>query len=67
MIIINMMWYIVKKTPFSYINNDINLKSLAIHAFWLALMGVLNFLGLLSYGDVIRTVSILHITVVTAP
>ena len=64
--IINIMWYILKKTPFPYINKDINLKSLTIHAFWLAFVGGMNFIGLINYEDVIRTVSIFHITVVTA-
>ena len=36
------------------------------HAFWLALMGVMNFIGLINCEDVIRTVSIIRITVVTA-
>ena len=67
MIIINIMWYHVKKTPFSYINDDINLKSLVIHAFWLAVMGGMNFIGLINYEDIIRTLSILHITVAIAP
>ena len=67
MIIINIMWYRVKKTPFSYINDDINLKSLVIHAFWLAVMGGMNFVGLINYEDIIRTLSILHITVAIAP
>ena len=61
------MWYIVKKTPFSYINNDINLKLLVIHAFWWALMGVMNFIWLINYEHVIRTVSMLHLTVITVP
>ena len=60
------MWYHVKKTPFSYINDDINLKSLVIHAFWLAFMGGMNFIGLINYEDIIRTLSILHITVAIA-
>ena len=67
MIIINIMWHNVKKTPFSYINDEINLKSLVIHAFWLAVMGGMNFIGLINYKDIIRTLSILHITVAIAP
>ena len=67
MIIINIMWYHVKKTPFSYINDGINLKSLVIHAFRLAVMGGMNFIGLINYEDIIRTLSILHITVAITP
>ena len=38
-----------------------------IHAFWLAVMGGMNFVGLINYEDIIRTLSILHITVAIAP
>ena len=43
------------------------LKSLEIHAIWLAVMDMMNIIRWINYEDVIRTESILHITVVTAP
>ena len=66
MIILNIMWYNVKKTHFSF-NDDINLKALVIHAFWLALMGRMNSIGLINYNNIIRTLAILHITLATVP
>ena len=40
-----------------------------IRPFWSAFMGVMNFIGLINYmyEDVIRTLSILQITVLIAP
>ena len=31
-----------------------------IHAFWLAVMGGMNFVGLINYEDIIRTLSIIN-------
>ena len=50
-----------------YINKDSILKSLVTHAIWLALMDMMNIISWNNYEDVIRTWSIFHITVVTAP
>ena len=49
------MWYNVKKIHMYYINKDSILKSMVIHAIWLALMGVLNIKRWINYEDVIRT------------
>ena len=38
-----------------------------MHAIWLTLMGMTNIITWINYEDVIRTQSLLHITVVTAP
>ena len=38
-----------------------------IRPFRSAFMGVMNFIGLINYEDVIRTLSILQITVLIAP
>ena len=61
------MRYKVKKSHFYYISKDSILKSLVIHAIWLALMDMTSIIRWINYEDVIRPWSILHITVVTAP
>ena len=61
------MWYNVKKSHFYFISRDSILKSLVIHAIWLAVMEMMNIIRWINYEDVIRTESIYHITVVTAP
>ena len=61
------MRYKVKKSHFYYISKDSILKSLLIYAISLAIMDVMDIIRWINYEDVIRTESILHITVVTAP
>ena len=61
------MRYKVKKSHFYYISKDSILKSLLIYAISLAIMDVMDIIRWINYEDVIRTESVLHITVVTAP
>ena len=51
---INIMRYYVRKSHFYYINKDSILKSLLIHAIWLALMDMMNIIRWINYEDLIR-------------